>query len=180
MVSSLALRSRSSSYDLASAPSWKNRPFVRGGTCVLEKRPLVNVERVFRQRGRFFQDARRDNVVGVGDIMGKLSWLRCLLVVFACCGDSHAGGAGSTGGPSGAACIWHGNCSTTAPQGAFDCSGNSVVRCENGSWKTVVGCGTLENGDGYSCTCKGGCGARTTVCSYASDVCEGYSFGTLP
>lgn len=97
-----------------------------------------------------------------------------LLVVigFLSCSDNSNDNL-STGG-----CEWHGNCSTMAPEGAYDCSGNSIVKCVGGKWEHVKLCSSTENSDGYSCTCKGGCGVNTTECSYAFDVCEGQSYET--
>ena len=76
-----------------------------------------------------------------------------------------------------AGCPWR-SCSGNAPEGAYDCSGNAIVKCVNGTWEHVISCGTVENSDGYSCTCKGGCGVDYTECSYAFDVCDGHSYET--
>ena len=75
-------------------------------------------------------------------------------------------------------CPWNGNCSGKAPEGAYDCLGNAIVKCVNGSWEHVISCGTVENSDGYVCNCKGGCGVDYTECSYAFEVCDGHSYET--
>lgn len=86
-------------------------------------------------------------------------------------------GGGDSGGGAGS-CGWHGNCSTRAPNGAYDCSGNNLMKCENGTWVNVIGCTSTSDSKGYACTCKGGCGTSTVVCSYASNVCEGHTYPT--
>jgi hypothetical protein len=76
-------------------------------------------------------------------------------------------------------CAWA-DCRSDAPSGSYQCQGNTIVRCDNGAWKEVVRCPALQNSDGYSCTCKGGCGTDYTVCSYAFKTCEGASYQTRP
>jgi hypothetical protein len=80
--------------------------------------------------------------------------------------------------PKKGGCPWNGNCSGKAPEGAYDCSGNAIVKCVDGRWEHVISCGTVQNGNGYYCTCKGGCGIDYTECSYAFDVCAGQSYET--
>ncbi len=103
----------------------------------------------------------------------------CLSVLCACGGSDEAASQSAS-----TSCTWHGNCSTTAPNGAYDCSGNSLTKCVNGQWQQVVSCPSLTwtSGSGftYACTCKGGCGTTTTACSYAFNVCGGQDYPTLP
>lgn len=89
--------------------------------------------------------------------------------------------SGSGGSSDGSSCPWLGNCaSSMAPDGAYDCNGNSLVQCNNGKWESVASCGSEHNSNdhGRGCTCKGGCGTRTTECSYAFDSCGGHSYET--
>jgi len=104
--------------------------------------------------------------------MKRLLALVALVPIAVAC--SSEGGNGSGDG----SCAWHGNCSTRAPNGGYDCSGNTLMKCVDGQWSTVVGCGSTHDGKGYACTCKGGCGMDTTACSYAFAVCEGMTFPT--
>jgi hypothetical protein len=75
-------------------------------------------------------------------------------------------------------CKWNGNCGSIAPEGAYDCSGNSIVKCIKGKWELVTLCSSITNSKGYSCTCKGGCGTTYVECSYAFDVCQGQRYKT--
>ncbi|MEM6523938.1 MAG: hypothetical protein AAGF85_13955 [Bacteroidota bacterium] len=93
-----------------------------------------------------------------------------LVITYSSCGDDD--GDTTTGG-----CPWNGNCSGLAPEGAYDCDGNTLVQCLGGSWEFVAACGSFTSG-GRSCTCKGGCGTNTVECSFAFDVCGGLSFET--
>lgn len=96
-----------------------------------------------------------------------------------CTSSGDGGTSGSDGGGSSAgSCAWHGNCSTRAPNGAYDCSGNSLMKCVDGSWVSVVGCTSTHDSKGYACTCKGGCGTSKVECSYAFNTCEGHSYPT--
>ena len=56
------------------------------------------------------------------------------------------------------------------------------MHCQGGQWQQVVYCSglTYTSGSGfsYSCTCKGGCGTAKAECSYAFNVCGGYSYPT--
>ena len=77
-------------------------------------------------------------------------------------------------------CSWHGNCSSKAPEGAYDCSGNTIVKCVAGNWETVITCSSLHDSKGYACTCKGGCGTATVECSYAFNICGNQTYQTCP
>ncbi len=94
-----------------------------------------------------------------------------LFILLSCGGDDEDNA--SSGG-----CPWNGNCSGLAPEGGYDCLGNSIVQCINGNWENVISCSSTDNSDGRSCTCKGGCGLNKTVCSFAFDVCDGQSYET--
>jgi hypothetical protein len=104
-------------------------------------------------------------------------WASVCLPLFLClsvsaCGDSSSGEAASAGG-----CAWLGNCSTSAPEGAYDCSGNTLVQCLDSTWEEVAYCPGFVQG-ARSCTCKGGCGVDTTECSYAFETCGGQRYET--
>ena len=81
-------------------------------------------------------------------------------------------------------CEWHGNCSTPAPNGAYDCGPsdegdrNMIYQCIDGSWYEIADCGYRFDADGYACSCSGGCGLDVTECSYASNICEGEAYPT--
>lgn len=97
------------------------------------------------------------------------------LLFLACASSSGGGGGGTTGG----SCAWHGNCSSTAPNGAYDCVADAeLVQCVNGHWQHIAGCTETQNSGGYFCNCKGGCGMDSTACSYAFETCEGQSYET--
>ena len=89
--------------------------------------------------------------------------------------DDGSGGVGGGGG-----CEWHGNCSTRAPEGAYDCVGESIYQCTNGQWVYVVNCLNTSTSSGHYCTCKGGCGMDETYCSWgtSSGACEGHEYNT--
>ena len=93
------------------------------------------------------------------------------------CGSSSDTGGGGGGGTG---CTWNSNCSSTAPNGAYDCFGSLIVQCNNGTWETVVGCLQTDNSDsgGSGCLCSGGCGTATVSCSWAGSTCEGQSYET--
>ena len=111
--------------------------------------------------------------------MKKLILLSILLIV-GCEKDStssessddssgNGGDASDTG-----RCEWHGNCSSTAPNGAYDSGSGSderIYKCIDGEWVSVINCRTVWNSDGYTCTAKGGCGTLEVVCSYAGKSC---------
>ncbi len=101
-----------------------------------------------------------------------LIWIILGLTVINGCGDDDDDDSSSGG------CQWKGNCSSIAPEGAYDCDGNSIVQCLNGSWNFVIACGSTDDSDGRPCTCKGGCGTNTVECSFAFDVCDGAQFET--
>ena len=102
-----------------------------------------------------------------------------IIVVTTGCSESNTDSATDAGSAAGlASCQWHGNCSTTAPHGAYDCNGDSLMQCNNGTWDNVVYCGSTQNSDGDFCTCKGGCGTTDTVCSFAFKICEAHEYET--
>jgi hypothetical protein len=79
-------------------------------------------------------------------------------------------------------CAWPGDCRTTAPEGAYACSGGSIVRCAGGSWSSVTSCPsfswTSSSGFSYPCRCEGGCGLDVTRCAYAFNTCGSQSYQT--
>lgn len=104
--------------------------------------------------------------------------LACLcLPLFLGLGMSACSDPSSEGASSGGGCAWNGNCSTTAPAGAYDCLGNALVQCLGGTWEEVAYCPGFFEGN-RSCTCKGGCGVDYTECSYAFEVCGGQRYET--
>jgi len=103
-----------------------------------------------------------------------------LAVFLTNCGSGGGGGgddSGSSGTSSVSGCAWFGSASSRAPEGAFECSGNTMVKCVNGIWATVVNCTSTYNSDDHYCTCKGGLGMNTTECSWGFKKC-GYSYET--
>ncbi len=74
-------------------------------------------------------------------------------------------------------CVWTSCTTGAAPDGGYECQGNSLYQCVYGSWQLVITCPSLTS-DGYACTCKGGCGTSTAECSYAFNVCDGYQYAT--
>ena len=107
-----------------------------------------------------------------------LAALCALLLLILGCGDSGDSG-GEGGGAFSGGCQWNGNCSIPAPNGAYDCLNDdrTLVQCIDGNWEFVVGCDSFTQGNN-PCTCKGGCGVDTTVCSFAFDVCGATEFDT--
>jgi hypothetical protein len=98
------------------------------------------------------------------------------------CGDcGNRTGNGSNGGTSGKSCAWNGNCSTMAPEGSYDCLNDdrTLVTCIDGNWETVANCGGFFQGN-RTCTCKGGCGTETVVCSFAFEICGNQEYPTTP
>ncbi|MCG8391413.1 MAG: hypothetical protein MJA30_38030, partial [Cytophagales bacterium] len=102
----------------------------------------------------------------------RLTLILLLVMTYSGCGDDNGETSAGAGG-----CPWNGNCSSIAPEGAYDCDGNTLVQCIGGSWEFVASCSSFASG-GRSCTCKGGCGTSTVECSFAFDVCGGLSFET--
>lgn len=102
------------------------------------------------------------------------SVLCVLLPLVVGCGESGAGGGAFSG-----SCEWNGNCSIPAPNGAYDCLNDdrTLVQCIDGNWEFVVGCDGFFSGNN-PCTCKGGCGVDTTVCSFAFNICGSTEFDT--
>ncbi len=105
-----------------------------------------------------------------------IPYSKFLLLIFsiaflAGCGDNDDDS--SSGG-----CPWNGNCSSMAPEGAYDCLGNSIVQCINGEWNHIIACSSTDDSDGRACTCKGGCGTSVVECSFAFEVCDGQQYDT--
>jgi hypothetical protein len=101
-----------------------------------------------------------------------------LAAVLTCASCSDEAGSGGNGIPAGG-CEWNGNCSTAAPNGAYDCLNDdfTLVQCVDGNWDFVASCSGFVQGN-RSCTCKGGCGTNTVECSFAFDVCGGQQYET--
>lgn len=87
----------------------------------------------------------------------------------------------SNGVGGGGSCAWNGNCSTRAPAGSYDCLNDdlTLVTCINGVWEEVADCSGFFQGN-RTCTCKGGCGTETVVCSFAFEICGGQEYPTTP
>jgi len=116
----------------------------------------------------------RCSIVGLVSVSLPL----CLLflgISVPACGDSTTSSSGAA--ESAGSCAWLGNCSTRAPEGAYDCSGDTLVQCLDSTWEEVAFCPGFVQGL-RTCTCKGGCGVNTTECSYAFEVCGGQRYET--
>jgi hypothetical protein len=95
-------------------------------------------------------------------------------VLIAACGGGGDDGGGTSSSATSSGCAWSGNCSTTAKEGAYQCLGNSLQKCQAGQWVSLISCTSLTYDSGnftYACTCKGGCGTSVVECSYAFNIC---------
>jgi hypothetical protein len=108
-------------------------------------------------------------------ISGRLLCVVSVVLIAACGGGGGDGGGGNSTGATSSGCAWSGNCSTTAKEGSYQCLGNSLQKCQAGSWVTLISCSSLTytspTGFVYGCTCKGGCGTSVVECSYAFNIC---------
>ena len=113
------------------------------------------------------------------DALRQASFIVSLAGALACTSCSDDATSGGNGTPGGGGCTWNGNCSTPAPNGAYDCLNDdlTLVQCIDGNWEVVASCSGFFQGD-RSCTCKGGCGTNTVECSFAVDVCGSQQYET--
>ncbi len=74
-------------------------------------------------------------------------------------------------------CAWNANCTSIAPDGAYDCIDDTIVECVEGKWETVIDCSKTQNSKGYACRCSGGCSLDYTQCKFGFSNC-GYKYDT--